>query len=49
LAAGGGGVNTAGVEERLDGTGSLRISPSAAARQQRGDPNGVADVAEGSV
>src|SRR5689334_15261072 len=31
-AGGGGGVNAAGVEERLDGTGSLRISPAA------GDP-----------
>ena len=44
---GGGGVNAAGVEEHLDGTGRLRISPSATARRQRGDANGVEDVAEG--
>ena len=47
LAGGGGGVKRLGSKKRLDGTGSLRISPSAAARQQRGDPNGIEDVGGG--
>src|SRR5439155_17787946 len=46
-AGGGGGVKRLGSKKRLDGTGSLRISPSAAARQQRGDPNGIEDVGGG--